>query len=69
MKLSSLKVLLKKKKLLSFKRKFRIWVFCAGISKNYYHFRNQYPKIFLCAKFRPKLKNTFRIKNTLFGYF
>ena len=59
MKLNSPKVLLKKKKLLSFQRKFRIWVFFSGNRKQYCHFRNQYPRIFQYGKFHAKIGNTY----------
>ena len=60
MKLSSLKVSLKKKKLLSFQGKFRIWVFFGwNLKKNYCHFRNEYPRNFKYAEFHGKIKNTY----------
>ena len=46
MKLSSLKILLKKKKLLSFQRKFRIWVFVVGILKKLLPFSKSVPSNF-----------------------
>ena len=69
MKVSSLKVALKNKTLLSLKENFVFEYFSLEFEKGYCHFRNQYPQIFNYAKFHAKIKNTFTTKDALFRYF
>ena len=53
-----------------FDQKCLIWVFWAGIWKQYCHIWNRHPRICLIAKFREKSKILkFGTKNAWFGYF
>ena len=55
---------------MSFQRKFCIWVFLAGIWKQYCHIWNQHPRICLISKFSEKTKiPKLGTKDALIGYF